>query len=401
VIRMEDSLKTSSRTQVLHSLGAGGAELEELLMYGQNHFQNGSPGRFDEGGDEAFVEAWRGYHQEVKEAGRLDVLAQKLPQLRFPIEEGMSRTDAYRAATLRGSMLSSPSAADLGLSAPSECTVEIYATPCGHMPVIKAKVRADFERLVQAFTNRNEPKPVARSMGACMIAGYNNWDRIAALRTQHALAGSTEPWATTFLRIKQDKALYQDRFILLSCEPYSAVSAADLGISPARWIVHSTSIRLEHECIHYATLRLFGKMRNALFDELIADYFGIRASLGFFRADWLLRFWGLESFPAYRPGGRLENYRGEPLLSDGAFEVLKRLAVAAADNLEKFDRTCVKTKNQPLSARGKRELLAAIASLSVEEIAHDDGVAFLAQALHKAQSTGVESCDSAAATMPC
>ena len=78
-------------------------------------------------------------------------------------------------------------------------------------------------------------------------------------------------------------------------------------------------------------------MRNNLLDELIADYRGIVASSGCYRADWFLRFLGLESFPHYREGGRLQNYRGQPTLSDGAFKILQALVKAAAENLQHFD----------------------------------------------------------------
>ena len=46
-------------------------------------------------------------------------------------------------------------------------------------------------------------------------------------------------------------------------------------------------------------------MRNNLHDELIADYAGITAAIGHYRAAWFLRFLGLEDYPTYRPGGRL------------------------------------------------------------------------------------------------
>ena len=59
---------------------------------------------------------------------------------------------------------------------------------------------------------------------------------------------------------------------------------------------------------------------------------------GHYRADWFLRFMGLESFPDYRTGGRLENYQDESLLSIGAFKILQRLVKVAAENLEYFDR---------------------------------------------------------------
>ena len=42
-----------------------------------------------------------------------------------------------------------------------------------------AGAREDFVFLVQSLTQRNEPEPVADSMGACIVAGYNNWDRVA------------------------------------------------------------------------------------------------------------------------------------------------------------------------------------------------------------------------------
>ncbi len=80
-------------------------------------------------------------------------------------------------------------------------------------------------------------------------------------------------------------------------------------------------------------------MQNNLLDELIADYQGIVAAVGHYRADWFLRFVGLESFPNYREDGRLQNYRGQPPLSNQAFKILQALVVAAAQNLEQFDRT--------------------------------------------------------------
>jgi hypothetical protein len=44
---------------------------------------------------------------------------------------------------------------------------------------------------------------------------------------------------------------------------------------------------------------------------------------------------GLESFPAYREGGRLQNYRGRPPLSEGAFRTLRALVRDTAENLQR------------------------------------------------------------------
>jgi hypothetical protein len=62
----------------------------------------------------------------------------------------------------------------------------------GRVPVPVAGDRSDFVSLVQAFAERNEPAPVPESMGACIVKGFNNWDRIATFR-KNALRGSQ--WA--------------------------------------------------------------------------------------------------------------------------------------------------------------------------------------------------------------
>jgi hypothetical protein len=231
--------------------------------------------------------------------------------------------------------------------------------------------RQDFVALVQALTKRNEPEPIPLSMGACIVTNYNNWDRINQLRRQWQAANpenvSDAGWATE-LRwgIIPYKHLYRDTFIILSDGPYSGLSANEMGLSKEAWAELSLTIRLEHECAHYFTHRVAQSMRNRLLDELIADYRGIVAANGRYRADWFLRFMGLEAYPAYREGGRLQNYRGHPSLSDEAFEILKTLVVYAAQNLERFHRHHVQ---QPQTETAQAQLLVALTQLTFEEFA--------------------------------
>jgi len=107
-------------------------------------------------------------------------------------------------------------------------------------------------------------------------------------------------------------------------------------------------------------------MRNNLLDELIADFAGITAANGRFRSDWLLHFLGLESFPLYREGGRLQNYRGDPALSEGAFTILGSLVRQAALNLERFD-----AQRMPAADRGQDQLamLLTLTGMTLEELA--------------------------------
>jgi hypothetical protein len=127
-------------------------------------------------------------------------------------------------------------------------------------------------------------------------------------------------------------------------------------------------LRLEHECVHYYTRRVWGSMRNSLHDELIADYQGIRVAAGRYRADWLLCFMGLEAAPAYRAGGRLENYLGDPPLGASSIRVLRALVCSAAANLERIDAV------RPPAPSGVRETaraLDALACMGLEALASD------------------------------
>jgi hypothetical protein len=304
--------------------------------------------------DEPFVATWERWADEARQRGAFAVLSENLPQLRFPIREGISQTGDYRAATLRGvSPDELPGATGLELERPDAIELRIHPSPAGRIPVLLIRGRAELVALIQALAKRNEPSPVPDSQGALMVGGYNNWVRIRELRSRGEDITPTTP-----------KELYQDRFILLSDGPYSAVPAADLGLGEDEWKELSLAIRRDHECAHYFTRRLFGSMRNHAHDELMADWSGLVAATGRFRADWFLRFLGLEDPSRYRPGGRLDLYRGD--LSDAAFAALHELIRSAAVNLESFDA-------RPGTLKDLARMLTALASLRLDELASPDG----------------------------
>ncbi|MDB9524595.1 hypothetical protein PN498_01225 [Oscillatoria sp. CS-180] len=377
------------RTQILKAYGAGPNELEELLTYNQNLF-DGRDGTVDTFAfplaDEPHIEVWQEYVEAAQEKGVFAVLTAALVQLRFPIRSGISTSEIYRQATRKG-CFSTQSTPGLTLQEPDELALFIYPTLAGAIPVIVSSNRADFVSLLQAFTQRNEPVDIPHSMGACIIGGYNNWDRVKRYRRQwesrHPHQCSEQDWLAAFSRLVPQKALYQDRFILLSHGAYSNVTAAQLGLDEDEWLRLSLIIRREHECIHYFTRRCFQSMRNHVLDELIADYFGILAANGTYRADWFLQFVGLERFPAYRDSGRLHLYLGNPTLSEGAFEVLKALVKKAAENLEQFDRTYLAHYR---TASGRLATLLALVSLTIEELASDTGLALMQTAVEAQQT---------------
>jgi hypothetical protein len=367
----------------LAALGASPAEVEELLAYNENLFDLGAldPETRFPLPDEPFVAFWEAVEREARTRGAFAVLRERLPQLRFPVQAGISETEGYRAATRRGADVAAiPEATGLEMARPEAVEIVIHPSAAGRIPLLIARGREEFVALIRALTRRNEPAPVPPAQGALMVAGYNNWSRVGELRRRwEALdpaARERPTWGEEFQRLQATPELYQDRFILLSDGPYSAVPAADLGLEEGEWRAMSLLIRRDHECTHYFTRRLFGSMRNNVLDELIADYAGLVGATGRFRADWFLRFVGLEDFPSYRPGARLDLYRGKPPLSDGAFRVLQALAERAARNLERFDagRDRSRTAETALT-------VAALASLRLEDLAADGAQGRLTQAV--------------------
>ena len=357
------------RANVLTELGATAAEIKELLAYNQNVFDHSQlkfPLVFPLP-PEPHVAVWQAYADDGQKIGVMLALKKRLAQLAFPIRAGISQTDDYRAATRRGE----PSdgmreATGLVLHRPDQLELVIHPSIAGPLPVLIAGDRADFVALVRALLNRNEPVVIPDSMGAVMVAGFNNWDRVRRYRAQWQTENPFGDWDAEFQRLIPQHELYQDRFIILSQGAYSAVAAQAVGCADEEWRQLSLTIRLEHECTHYITRRVLGSMRNNLMDELLADYRGIVAAAGRFHADWFLRFVGLEQFPVYRPGGRLQNYRGEPPLSDGAFRILHVLVKDAAENLERFDRAHAAELGTPL---GQAHWLIALTYLTMEELA--------------------------------
>lgn len=333
--------------------------------------------------DEPLVECWREWVEESRRRGAWQVLAENLPQLAFPVAAGMSTSEPYRAATLRGVPVSEiREATGLEVSDPQALDLELHASPAGRIPLLVCRSREVFAALVRALARRNEPHPVPESMGALMISGFNNWTRLHRLReawqSQAEEDRLTATWGEEVRRLQREaKDLYQDRMILVTDGPYSAVPAEEVGLPEEEWRRRSLVLRRDHECAHYFTKRLFGSMRANLHDELLADYEGLVGAFGEFRADLFLRFVGLDREGEVREGARATIYRGDPPLSDGAFEVVQRLMRWAAANVESFDQTLPEER----SLEDRAHALTAVASLRLEELAAPDGVERLAGSL--------------------
>ncbi len=294
------------RRGVLASFGASGAEIDELFALSADapdlsiitaHLKI----PFE---DEPFAVDWIRYAEDTISFSVFNCLQEKFVELSFPIKEGLSWNSNYLGAVNNGfpaEMMAE--ATGLCLNEPEALELIIHETLAGRIPVIVVRNREDFVALIQALTLKNEPELVPASQGALLVTGYRK----------------------------------RDSFIILNDGPYSGVDGNMMGLSPAEWSAVSLSIRLEHESTHYFAKRLFLSMRKKIVDELIADYAGIVAAWGNFSSRRLLHFMGLENFPLYRKGGRLENYMASSVLSGNAFKILQAVVAKAAENLESFD----------------------------------------------------------------
>ncbi len=327
---------------------------------------------------EPHIETWQQYAVEAQNSSVYEVLQQKLVQLRFPIARGISQSEAYRAVTRKGDDPDTfPEASGLPLERAEALQLRLHSTLVGVLPAIITDCRHDFVVLVQALVKRNEPELIPDSMGSCLVSGYNNWDRVCALRRRWEASESDLSWVEEFHRyVKPHKQLYQDRFLILSSDAYSHIPAEALGLSDAEWRAMSITIRLEHEATHYLVSRLYAQIRTNVLDELWADYRGIVAVLGDYRADWGLRFLGLHDYPAYQPGARLENYRKS--LSDEAFCILQSLVKDAADNLERIERHF---SDHLTNSEAQDRLLLALTCQTLEELASENALSSVQQAL--------------------
>jgi hypothetical protein len=188
----------------------------------------------------------------------------------------------------------------VAFESPETLRLELFPSVAGVIPIITAESVADFERMVCNIIYKGADVPNISEMGASFAFGKFN------------------------------------RFIILSNKPYSGVSAERMGLDTETWRGKSMTIRKYHECAHYYTKRFFGSSRNNLHDELIADFCGIYAAFGEYRAEWFLKFLGI-SKDSDGARGRIKLYVKD--LSETAAIVIEKLAVIATDGIEAWSKT--------------------------------------------------------------
>lgn len=369
----------AERRRILQALGAPAAVRAALLAYGENPFVSAATGAPPvlPLAPEPHLQRWRDYQRQIAGgAPTLDCLQQALAQLCVPVEAGQSGTPAYAAVMRRGQPFDAAAFGGrrLCLRRPEALRLGLYSHPAGDLPVLSTPQREDFVTLFRALACRSEPRPLNAAVNAHLIAGLLNWDRVRRYRAAWTVDHLGGDWGAEMQRVaRQEPWRFYDRLMLVCDDVYSGVPAGALGldIDDAEWLRRSAVLRLEHEFTHYATKRVYGLMRLNMFDEIIADWAGITAALGRFRAAWFLRFLNL---PADARDGALE--RADPTTFDGrllayrdgldddALPWLARLLVDAAHGLQRLSDTHYRPA-------GRARFLLALTRLGLELLASD------------------------------
>lgn len=287
---------------------------------------------------ESNIEFWDDYSENNKNENTFDLLKRCYPQLNFPIETGIEKTDLYKEFTLRGKTDFTSLSNCLKLTDSKGIKLQINECIAGKIPVLTISNEDDFIKIIQSLLYKNNPVEIPVSMGAALINGVNNWERINLLKNSWLVKNPSGNWNQEFSNIIPNKSLYKDKLIILSTKPYSNVPAKQLGLTEDIWIKHSISIRKEHEFTHLYTLKRYGLASNNLHDELIADYIGIIKTIGCYDKIWMLNFMGLEEYPKYRKGARLENYVQQNRLSQQDFKQLIKIIKNAIETIAVFDK---------------------------------------------------------------
>ena len=229
-------------------------------------------------------------------------LAKRFPQLYIKPEKGVSESELYRSIVRRGEQYSG-SLSHFIFSDEDSLTIE--ETPAGKVEVIFLKNREDFECFYQIMADKCEPVPVLRSVGAAYIGGINDWSKIHAHIAEYEKKGGTDS-DNEFRRFTANKDNYKTSIILLSECFYSNISYENTPYSVEEWRKISLEIRKYHELTHFVCRHFFPGNIRPVWDELLADFYGLLCAVGSYDKALALSFLGIREGKYTQ--GRLERY---------------------------------------------------------------------------------------------
>ena len=259
-------------------------------------------------------------------------LAGRFPQLFIKPEKGASQSETYRGIVRRGESFSGDLAHFI---CSDEDSLTVAETPAGKVEIVFLKNRADFECFYRIMAAKCEPVPILRTVGASYIGGINDWSKIHAHLAEYEQNGGTDSTGE-FARFTADKSNYKTSIILLSDGFYSNLSCENTPFSEEQWQKISLDIRKYHELTHFVCRHFFPTKINAVWDEILADFYGLLCAAGSYDAELAMKFLGI--YDGKYTGGRLERYVEGPINEELVGEIVELASLLEKFVPEKFDR---------------------------------------------------------------
>lgn len=233
----------------------------------------------------------------------LSVLSRRYPQLLFPIVAGISTSSEYRNAVYLGK----EHAGSLDYSMSEKDKFMRVDTPVGSIDVLLLYNRTDFEKCVCALAHRCEPRLIPDTVGAFLISGLTNWEKVHAQYANRGINKVVGNGANLSLPGKNIR-LFLDQIILLSSGWYSGLSPEAVGLSNEDWLEKSVTIRMYHEIAHFVCRSRNPENTSVFRDEVFADMIGMIAAFGHYDAKMAKVFLGITGDTTILPNARIRYY---------------------------------------------------------------------------------------------
>ncbi len=231
-------------------------------------------------------------------------MAKRYPQLY--VAPSPDSEEAYKRAVQAGEEPEDKSLSHFTGS--QEDRLETVHTGAGDVEVLTLFLRADFETFEQIILYRAKPAEILPSVGAETIIGLRDWADLHKHMEDFRELGEEEYWEE-LKRYAKEKSGERPTLILLSSGPYSAVTAKQAGMGEEEWLLTSLKIRKYHELCHFMCRKSCPELAHPLWDELVADMYGLLMAVNCYDPDLAALFLGVDQ--AGYHGGRLIHYLGE------------------------------------------------------------------------------------------
>ncbi len=235
----------------------------------------------------------------------IEKMAERLPQMYFKPEEGVSSSTGFKNAVLNVKEIPEDrKLSDVFIGSEKD---ELYTmqTPVGEAEILYLDNREDFENFYRVTAGKCEPIDVPANMGACTLIGLNDIAKIKNHVKEYIKNGGQYPESEK-MHFISDPNNYRFTLIVLSKGNYSNISHETAGFEKEKWLEISMNIRTYHELCHFM-IRKLHKEKDAIWDEILADGMGLLFSIGTYDIKLASLFLGA-SESGYQNGGRLENY---------------------------------------------------------------------------------------------